>query len=142
MRLIQRAAVTLLLAGVAVAAATPDPDISKGLWNGRFWRAITQPYRITLIVGLRDELALLAATLALHDKSGALLELEKQWQSESTGAGSTNGEICEELNRIYSDPANRPIPIVIAYEIAIHRFQGWTEDQIGPLLENARRSFQ
>src|SRR5437762_2035702 len=84
----------LLVSTVAMAAGEP-PDMSCGMSNGRAWRTLPVPYRVTRIVGMRDF---------------AIGMNAREWNTVAV-AGMSIGDTAEAITKIYEDPVNLNIPV-------------------------------
>jgi hypothetical protein len=131
-----------------VYAASGNEDIpsaeTHGKWNGRQWNSLGALEQVAYLRGIIEGTEFLRALLEKLESGNrwALNELKEAGDMISPAA--TNGklfyeEICEQITRVYSNPANVIIPIVYIKSIAEKLLIGASQDEIEKQLERQRR---
>ena len=112
-----RIAALLILAGIAYGQKDDDPEKTFGVYNGRWWRDAPRVMRYGYVMGYHDNPCL---------------------PNENSLAGVTYQEVVEALDKLYSEPANAPIPLPNAFTILNHKIKGASKPEIEELLEHVR----
>ena len=114
----------------ACAQLAPSPDVTNGFTNGRLWQKLDTGEKVFFLVGCQDAM-LLGSMTATSDYTKIPEQLK--WPE------LTPTEIAKELDLLYSEGANGPIPIILALRYVRRKAAGDTPDQLQQLLASLRR---
>lgn len=126
-------------AETAQTSNVPPGTVTMNHRNGRFWRYLTDNHlQIPWIMGFVD------ASKTWRDEVVAAQKDHPEIQTvvaDMPPFGLSNGEIAESLTLFYSEPANRPIPIVYALVWVHLKATGAAESALSDLAVHLRKSF-
>jgi hypothetical protein len=113
----------------AYAQLAPSPDVTNGFTNGRLWQKLDAGEKVFFLVGCQDALLLGSMTV-----TGDYTKIPEQLKWPEL----TPIEISKELDLLYSEGANGPIPIIFAVRYVRRKAAGDTPDQLQQLLASLR----
>jgi hypothetical protein len=112
------------------AQLVPSPDVTNGFTNGRLWQKLDAGEKVFFLVGCQDALLLGSMTV-----TGDYTKIPEQLKWPEL----TPTEVSKELDLLYSEGANGPIPMIFALRYVRHKAAGDTPDQLQQLLASLRR---
>lgn len=114
----------------AYAQLAPNQNVTSGFTNGRLWSILDLNSKRSFLVGCRDAFLLGSMTV-----TGDYSKIPDQLQFPSL----MTDEVINELDSLYAEGANKPIPIVLALGYVKHKASGDTPEQLQELLASLRR---
>ncbi|GEM_PF-2461409 len=129
---------------------TPQPDLLHTparvgtipyRWtNGNAWLSLDSGARVAYLVGLQE---------------GIVLDVRENWQGlpaksrdeivrvagNITVGGVTFGDLSEQIDAVYTDAQNLPIPIADAYLYALRKLKGEPEARLKQYLATLRKTY-
>ena len=102
-----------------------DLFFTKGEANGAFWRDLTDPMKISLLVGTGVGRGVLSLyTLSDLPVCNNRVDDDPKWPI------ITNANLSKELDTFYNDAANMPLPISIAVIHIFMKLRGATKEDL------------
>jgi hypothetical protein len=122
---------TLLILSFSFAAfpalgqnPSPAPMVTKGFYNGRFWKSLDSSSKLTFLAGYNN-----AATMQATLHAGNF-ENFKRITEEMLPSTLSGNEVSAALDRFYATPENAPIGIAWALIAISKRASGADEETI------------
>jgi hypothetical protein len=114
---------------------------SGGLMNGRYWQAISIDKQQIFISGALDGVAEFRALLDTPEANSEQKQLHQQAAEKFSASGFLVPELAKEITKLYDDPANVKIPIVIMEVTACWVLKGDSQDHTDARLRILRTAF-
>jgi len=116
----------VLLSRTALVAADEEPDRTRGLFNGRYWKAVGINEKLGYVIGFDEGIA------------AAQPSREKRDQYSAPG---TFRETIEGIDDVYGKPENASLPISVAIRVFTMKVRGVPPDQIETQLAAYRKFY-
>lgn len=112
---------------------------TKGQHNGRIWLSMSNTEKEAYVAGMHDGAFLLWITVD-EQKICSSKDFDKTLDSTFISKTRPN-EIVKQIDSFYTDSTNLNIPIMRAYEVVKHKYQGGSPSNLEERIVTLRKIF-
>ena len=139
MRLLAKLLITTMLFTLLCYGQSSDTQRTNGFYNGRIWAAIDADSKIAFLMGLKE--GALQCRKELYSDAKKPLDTKASVLLSLFSANTTVAQMLDSLDKFYSAPANRPVPIVYAMTWAQSKASGVSEERLKEAEASLRSTY-
>jgi hypothetical protein len=142
MSLLKKTAVCACFTCVLALGADTEQYQTGGLTNRRFWAMMPQLSRMMFVTACCEGYIKAMATAQYAVREDEVATKHVNAGNEIASLSYINyGEVTEQVERLYKDPANRGLPIIEMVAVSLKKFKGESDAEISQELEIVRRIY-